>query len=74
MDKHAPHIPKLPEFSIPDLTVEGFKASYQQGSKSAAGLDGWSAADLSILSNKAYGIIAAFFNGNEQGLIKYLAR
>ena len=39
MDKYAPYIPKLPEFSIPDLTVEGFKATCQQGTKSAAGLN-----------------------------------
>ena len=50
MDKYAPRIPKLPEFSFPDLTFESFRETCQQGTKSAAGLDGSSAADLSILS------------------------
>ena len=71
MDMYAPYIPKLPEFRIDVLTVEGFKATCQNGTKSAAGLDSWSAADLSILPDKACGITVAFFNSIEHGLISW---
>ena len=45
MDKCAAHIPRLQDFVVEDITVESFKATCQKARKSAAALDGWTAAD-----------------------------
>ena len=56
---------------IGKLTPESFKKTCQTGQKSAAGLDGWSAAGLSILSDKAYAIIVDFLNAIEEDRLEW---
>ena len=62
---------RLPHFDLGDITVHEFKATCQKSSKSAPGLDGWAAADLSILSDKAYGILVVFLNAIEQEKLQW---
>jgi ribonuclease HI len=69
--KHSKHITRLPEYKLDNLSVESFKKTCQAGKKSAAGLDGWSSADLSILSDKSYGILVDFLNCIEHGQVKW---
>ena len=53
--KYDKYIPTNAQMEIGKLTLESFKRTCKAGQKTAAGLDGWSAADLSILSDMAYG-------------------
>ena len=71
MSKYAAHIPRVPEFVVEDITVESFKATCQKARKSAAALDGWTVADLPILSDKAYSIIVNFLNAIEHGTVQW---
>ncbi len=61
------HIFQSPEFEIGDITGEAVKAQCQYDTKSAPGLDGWSAADLELLSDEAYQMIADLLNAIENG-------
>ena len=51
--------------------MESFKATCQAGKQSAAGLDGWTAADLSILSDYAYTLIVKLLNAIERGGVNW---
>ena len=66
-EAYGDHCFKAPEFHIDDLTVESFKAVCQCSKSSAAGLDGWSAGDLSLLSDEALQIIVNVLNAIERG-------
>jgi ribonuclease HI len=55
------------EFKLKPLTVEDYKATCLANSVSAPGLDGWSAGDLALLSDRAFGLLVNMLNAIEQG-------
>ncbi len=54
-------------YNIQPLKVEDFKRVCQNGKKSAAGLDGWTASDLSLLPDYGYELLVRLLNTIEEG-------
>ena len=67
MSKNIKNIYSDKEYQIPDLTAEDLKEICAVGLDSAAGLDGWSARDLALLSHQAYQLLADLLNCIECG-------
>lgn len=58
---------RAPEWHIGELTIDDFKRACATGTDSAAGLDGWSARDIALLSDRALGRIVTLLNAIELG-------
>ena len=68
MKKYEPHIEhSKQQWEIGDLQFEDFKQICHAGSDSAAGLDGWAARDLTLLSDNAIQLLVDFLNAIEKG-------
>jgi hypothetical protein len=67
LDIYGPYCHQDSEWDIGDLTVEDFKATCAADTASAAGLDGWAARDIALLSDKAIGYIVDLLNAVEKG-------
>jgi ribonuclease HI len=62
---HLCHVGK--EWNVGALTLEDFKAICHCDKESAAGLDGWAAKDIALLSDYALGFIVRMLNAIEEG-------
>jgi ribonuclease HI len=58
---------QAPEWVIGDLTLEEFKATCSADKESAAGLDGWAARDIALLSDYSLGFVVKLLNAIERG-------
>ena len=69
--KYKNNIFKHSEFHVDPITVKDFKDSCFANCKSAAGLDGWTAYDLTFLSDHAFSIIVNMLNLIEDGKMQW---
>jgi len=66
-DQYGGFCHRAEEWQVGELTVEDFKAVCTADTESAAGLDGWAARDIALLSDKALGLIVKLLNAVEKG-------
>ena len=67
MQMYAAHIHSAKEWHIDDLTLEDLKQVCQHDKESAAGLDGWAARDIALISDLGLQLMVDFFNEIERG-------
>ena len=71
MSKYQKYIVKLPEFQIAKIDAEEFKTFCRNSESSAAGLDGWSARDIAILSDHALDWLIRLLDQVEEGKMQW---
>ena len=71
LDKYAQHMVTLPQFHVELLSVDDFMKTCQASQRSAAGLDGWTAGDLALLSRYAFSVLVKLLNSIEQGEVDW---
>ena len=67
INKYHDNLHKAPEWHIGDLTFKDFKDICKEGTDAAAGLDGWAARDIALMSDKAIQLMVDLLNSIEQG-------
>ena len=68
MKKHVKHIFNMPEFQIDKLNAEKFKEICRINTDSAAGLDGWAARDIALLSSHMSEVLVGHSSAQTQRL------
>ena len=66
-NKYNKYIHKASQFKVADLTVDDFINQCHHDTESAAGLDGWAARDLDLLSRHAIQLLVDMLNHIELG-------
>lgn len=67
INKYSSYYHRATQWELDDLSIDDFKEICKAGTDSAAGLDGWAARDMALLSEHSLQLVADLLNAIERG-------